>query len=304
MDTPSALEPTLTQAQAFGLLIVYCFVYILPLHASAATRASANRSRDAPEAIRARIRSVSVSTALCSLVTLLVLVRSGSIDSALHRMGYWPLGLTEAAKALLLTGLLFAGPLYECLLVDGVWTQWLRLEPLRQVWAEWPPWRNMVAGPVTEECLFRSAAVPLLLLAGTTVRDIVFYSPLIFGLAHLHHFYEFRITHPQTPLAVAIARSVLQLMYTSIFGAYATFIFLRTGSLLAAISIHTLCNCMGLPRLWGAVEPYWLTPSMLSRPGSVLTWTTLYYALLLGGSTLWWLNLYSLTRSPMSLIDF
>src|SRR5689334_16969362 len=86
----------------------------------------------------------------------------------------------------------------------------------------------------------------------------IFLTPVIFGLAHIHHFYEFRITHPNVPSAAAIARSVLQFSYTTLFGAYATFLFLRTGSLLAATVAHSFCNVMGLPRIWGLVEPYWL----------------------------------------------
>lgn len=60
-------------------------------------------------------------------------------------MGYWPLGLLEAATSLFLTALLFAGPLYERLFIDGAWHAWLRLEPLNAVWSDWPSWRNFVA---------------------------------------------------------------------------------------------------------------------------------------------------------------
>jgi hypothetical protein len=60
-------------------------------------------------------------------------------------MGYWPLGLAEAAKTLGLTALLFAAPLYERLLIDGCWEDWLTLKPLAMVWADWPAWRNFVA---------------------------------------------------------------------------------------------------------------------------------------------------------------
>ena len=49
-------------------------------------------------------------------------------------------------------------------------------------------------GPVSEECLFRSASVPLLLLAGVSTKSTIFLSPIVFGLAHAHHFYEFRIS--------------------------------------------------------------------------------------------------------------
>lgn len=177
----------------------------------------------------------------------------------------------------------------------------------------WPPLRKRVTdqcrffcgqGPFTEECLFRSAAVPLLLLAGSDSTNIILRSPLVFGLAHLHHFYEFRITHPQTPLIAAAARSIFQFLYTYIFGVYATFILMRTGSLLAAISAHALCNSIGLPRLWGSVEPYWLFRHDPSGPPSPAIWTALYYILLVAGFALWHSNLYILTESPMALAVF
>ncbi|KAG6042171.1 hypothetical protein E4U41_003917 [Claviceps citrina] len=293
-------EPEISQFRAFCLLIIYCLIYVLPLYASSATRAAAGRPRDAPEAIRARIRSASFSTFLCSLATFLIIGNSSmSLDnSPWTLMGYWPLGMVEACRSLLLTCLLFLGPLYEHLLIDGSWRRWPSLDGFKHVWSDWAVWRNMVAGPITEECLFRSSAVPLLLMAGCSVNCIIFFSPLIFGISHLHHFYEFRVTHPQTPLAMAIARSVLQLSYTTLFGAYATFLFLRTRSLLAVVLVHTFCNFMGLPRLWGSLQPHWL----IEEAPSTLIWSITYYALLLIGLALWWQNLLPLTTSSTALI--
>lgn len=68
-----------------------------------------------------------------------------SLGDGGHIMGYWPLGLGEAGRALFLTTLLFAAPLYESIILDGAWQQWLRLEPLRHVLVDWPAWRNIVA---------------------------------------------------------------------------------------------------------------------------------------------------------------
>ncbi|KAH7140552.1 hypothetical protein EDB81DRAFT_798161 [Dactylonectria macrodidyma] len=290
---------------AVALLIVYTLVYVIPLYFSAATRPSPTRSRDAPEAIRARIFVVSLSTAVCSLLTLALLsFQLSSQQQPLHLMGYWPIGLIDAARALWLTALLFAGPLYESLVIDGVAREWLTLEPLKELWVDWPTWRNMVAGPITEECLFRSAAVPLLLQAGASLTGTVFLSPLVFGLAHLHHFYEFRITHPQTPLPVAIARSILQLSYTSLFGAYATFLIMRTGSLLAVILVHAFCNCMGLPRVWGLLTPFWLSDRDPAAALPRKIWTAVYYVLLVCGLVAWWQNLFSLTETTMALVEF
>ncbi|KAI1074073.1 hypothetical protein F5B20DRAFT_564766 [Whalleya microplaca] len=213
-------------------------------------------------------------------------------------MGYWPPGLAETGKSLFLTAVLFAGPLYETLVVDGAWPVWLSRQPWERRYGEWTTWRNIVAGPLTEEVLFRSASVPLMLLAQTSVSKTIFLSPLIFGLAHVHHFYEFRVTHPQVPVATGVLRSLVQLSYTTLFGAYVTFLFLRTGSLLAIVVVHAFCNCMGLPRFWGRVEP--LPQGGNNRP-SVL-WTVVYYVLLVAGAVGWWRNLGVLTGSENALV--
>jgi len=145
---------------------------------------------------------------------------------------------------------------------------------------------------------------------------------VIFGLAHIHHFYEFRLTHPRTPLLGALLRSLFQLVYTTLFGAYATFLFLRTGSLLVAIVAHTFCNWMGLPRLWGRLEG---SVETLSRPdyaknwqkrnedqniktevrgaeGISIIWTLTYYFLLVVGAFGWWKMLWPLTESKSTLM--
>jgi prenyl protein peptidase len=158
--------------------------------------------------------------------------------------------------------------------------------------------------------LFRSASVPLMLLAETSVTKTIFLSPIIFGLAHLHHFYEFRISHPQVPVSVALFRSLLQLTYTSLFGAYATFLFLRTGSLLAIFVVHAFCNCMGFPRFWGRVEPVSAGADHQmgkdAKPGETgepsILWSVVYYVLLIAGAVLWWRNLGSLTKSAYELV--
>lgn len=159
---------------------------------------------------------------------------------------------------------------------------------------------NSLQGPVTEECLFRSAVVPLLVLATASPSSIIFLSPLVFGGAHVHHFYEFRLTNPGVPIYAAVARTVIQLTYTSVFGAYVTFLFLQTGSLLAVVLVHALCNSLGLPRVWGYMEPYWL-PVNTSR-AMLLKWTIPYYVLLVGGLVCWWRKLHSLTDSPLGLL--
>lgn len=165
--------------------------------------------------------------------------------------------------------------------------------------------RCLEQGPVTEEILFRSAGIPLMLLAKTSVTKTIFLTPIIFGLAHMNHFYEFRISHPQVPVAAAALRSVFQFCFTTLFGAYATFVFLRGGSLLSVCLIHAFCNSMGLPRLWGRVEPPAAAGEFAedgqTRKPKATGLTVAYYLLLVTGAVLFYQNIFLLTKSPLEL---
>ncbi|KAH6671624.1 CAAX prenyl protease [Plectosphaerella plurivora] len=305
-EDPAASPGLFGPLSACGILIIYTLVYVLPLYGSTATRPSPTLSRDDPAVIRARIRSVRSSTTVCLLSTFLILLYfgQGTIWAHLHAMGFWPVGFRETLATLTLTGTLFAGPLYETLFIDGWWRDMISTQAWRQTWTSLITWRNIVVGPVTEELLFRSAAVPLFLLARLSMVKTIFLTPVIFGLAHIHHFYEFRITHPRVPLAAAVARSVMQFTYTTLFGAYATYLFIRTGSLLAAVAAHAFCNAMGLPRVWGRVEPYWLSHlSSDIHQKACLKWTVIYYIILVLGAWGWWQGLEPLTSSDMALFN-
>lgn len=59
-------------------------------------------------------------------------------------MGYWPIGILESALCLILTAILFAAPLYETLLIEGVWEDWRGLGPIIRIWTQLTTWRNIV----------------------------------------------------------------------------------------------------------------------------------------------------------------
>lgn len=127
--------------------VLYTFLYVIPFYLSPKTRPSATLSRDAPSVIRARITAVSLTCAVTSLTTFAILVRTGGYGNnvALHALGYWPVGLGASVRALFLTALLFMGPLFETLVVEGGWREWLTLAPVKEVLGEWTAWRNIVA---------------------------------------------------------------------------------------------------------------------------------------------------------------
>lgn len=134
----------------------------------------------------------------------------------------------------------------------------------------------------------------------------------------MHHFYEFRLTHPDTPIWAALFRSVFQFGYTTIFGWFATFLYVRTGSLPAVISVHAFCNWCGLPRLWGRVEagiPIGPPPLRGKDDTEVskiqvadgrldICWTVGYYLLLVAGAVGFYYLLWPLSESSLALASF
>ena len=123
----------------------------------------------------------------------------------------------------------------------------------------WAILRNLFIAPISEEVIFRACIIAPLLSShkhdngqSLSPTQICWIAPLFFGVAHLHHFYE---QYRRLPLLQRTKQAILQLIvgllfqltYTTLFGAYASHLFIRTGSLLAVILVHIFCNYMGLP---------------------------------------------------------
>ncbi|PNH09067.1 CAAX prenyl protease 2 [Tetrabaena socialis] len=75
---------------------------------------------------------------------------------------------------------------------------------------------------------------------------VVLLTPLFFGAAHLHHAAEL-VRHQGATLRRAAATVCFQMAYTTIFGWFATYLFLRTGHLAAPVAAHIFCNWAGFP---------------------------------------------------------
>jgi prenyl protein peptidase len=88
---------------------------------------------------------------------------------------------------------------------------------------------------------------------------------------------------------MAVVSSLAQFTYTTPFGWFAVFVFLRTGSVWPAVAVHTFCNYMGAPSL-SVGGPKWLS--------------YVYYALLLGGSWGFYKLLWPLTESSNAFVQF
>lgn len=261
------------------------------------------------------------SVFLCSVLTVYIISTRAELSSLqlLHLLGWYPFSPFDVARVLSLTVLLFAGPLFEKGVIESGWRNWATGQDLHETLSSWIGWRNYIAGPFTEEVLFRSLLLSLHLLIRPFPSQsiIIFVTPLYFGIAHIHHFYEYTLTHPFTPLPPALLRSIVQFGYTTVFGWYAAFLFLRSGNLWGVVVVHGFCNWMGLPRLWGRVGGVAIEGGVVGGPvrgkedtdrsteGAQklsLAWTAAYYIILIAGAGAWWKALWVLSKSERELM--
>ncbi|CAG0879979.1 unnamed protein product [Cyprideis torosa] len=203
-------------------------------------------SRDHPIVIKRRFLSITIACVLAFalvwfLLSHLAFVEIGSL------LGFRSAGFCPAVVLpVLLTVVLSTGPLYMKHL-DGSLRWSLSWDCFRRSVVDLTWWRNIIVAPLSEEFIYRSAIVPVLKHGAFSDRTVVFLSPLMFGVAHFHHMIEnLRLG---MPLMNAIFLSSFQFFYTSIFGAYSTFLFLRTGHFVAPFLVHAFCNALGVPNL-------------------------------------------------------
>ncbi|KAE8212470.1 hypothetical protein CF327_g3897 [Tilletia walkeri] len=161
-----------------------------------------------------------------------------------------PLGLTTS---------LFLGPLFETWLDeellpgqrDWSWKECVASK-FDNIWAL----RNYIIAPLTEELVFRACILNFHHASGASKSTLVFVTPLYFGVAHLHHAWESYVQGGRTKQALVrgVLQSCFQFAFTSVFGWYANFLFLRTNSIISAVLCHSFCNMMGFPNPAGAIQ--------------------------------------------------
>jgi prenyl protein peptidase len=104
---------------------------------------------------------------------------------------------------------------------------------------------------MTEEFVFRACIIAILHEAGYSIKHLIYVSPLYFGIAHLHHAWGNYKQWGGTARALrnALLSSTFQFAYTTVFGWYASYLFVRTGNVWSPVLCHSFCNYMGFPEL-------------------------------------------------------
>jgi len=135
---------------------------------------------------------------------------------------------------------LFAGSAYS-LLLPG--------DKFRSPWSSRPRavvLRVLVVSPVLEEIVFREQFVRWLVSRG--VKDVpllVFGSPVAFSAAHVQNLVVNVVRGMD--LRTAGASCLLQIVYTYLFGIYATILLLETGNVWVCVAAHVVANGFGFP---------------------------------------------------------
>jgi prenyl protein peptidase len=110
---------------------------------------------------------------------------------------------------------------------------------------QWIFTRNYFVAPFTEEIIFRGCMVPVLSATKLTNISVTFIAPLFFGFAHVHHAIV-KLQQGQNKMHVFF-ETCFQFLYTSLFGFYASYAYIKKRSLVGVILCHAFCNWMGLP---------------------------------------------------------
>jgi prenyl protein peptidase len=146
--------------------------------------------------------------------------------------------------SLFLTMVLFAGPIVQNFMNRNI-KYALSSENKLDTLTDLTVWRNYIISPFTEEFVFRSCMIPLLIPHLGFVKTVLI-TPLFFGMAHLHHIIEGYCLNQQSFKMLCI-QHLFQFTYTYIFGAYSSYLFIRTGSFFSSFFSHAFCNLMGFP---------------------------------------------------------
>ncbi|EJU02489.1 Abi-domain-containing protein [Dacryopinax primogenitus] len=221
--------------------------YVAPLYLWRPAKVGPGKDRNHPDVIKSRLLAITFSSLIDCGIVYYIASRTiaGNISSTLSLLGFqWPTN----SRSFLLTPVIYGGTLLSCALS--------RRFPQHESLRSWTGIRNYLVAPITEEIVFRSCCLAFAGLAGQSLGYQVWVTPLYFGIAHLHHGWE---TYKQggksrRALQRAITATLIQFTYTSLFGAFASFLTVRTQSILPALISHVFCNFMGLPSMFSEEE--------------------------------------------------
>lgn len=170
---------------------------------------------------------------------------------------------TDACFGALVTGVVYFGPLMSLLIryaiseeestVDAFQYLFGHHNENKERFGALVPIRDVLLAPFFEEFIFRGVLLTVLLGRrpgtreddGVSIVAAIYISPLLFGLAHINHYFGLRKVYGH---AKALQSVAFQFIYTTLFGILAGTAFYRCKAGLAgAWSLHASMNAFGVP---------------------------------------------------------
>ena len=170
---------------------------------------------------------------------------------------------TDACFGALVTGVVYFGPLMSLLIryaiseeestVDAFQYLFGHHNENKERFGALVPIRDVLLAPFFEEFIFRGVLLTVLLGRrhgtreddGVSIAAAIYISPLLFGLAHINHYFGLRKVYGH---AKALQSVAFQFIYTTLFGVLAGTAFYRCKAGLAgAWSLHASMNAFGVP---------------------------------------------------------
>ncbi|CAG8488284.1 10173_t:CDS:2, partial [Ambispora leptoticha] len=225
---------TLSTTSSISLCLLFTISSVGGLYVFKDARISGrNRvSNNHPRVIVQRVKAVTTTCLLSFLEVWLIFRWEGAfvsvsdlsilrqLSTTLNLIGFtlpsrYQILFNQATLPLFLTSILFLGPLL---------VMWFDQELPFQARFNW--YRDVIA----------------------LMRSLIGFRNYIF-VTHIHHAWEYYVNNGKNKQAamIGILQSLMQFTYTTLYGWYATFLFLRTGNMLPLFLCHSFCNMMGFP---------------------------------------------------------
>lgn len=106
--------------------------------------------------------------------------------------------------------------------------------------------RDHVFAPITEELVYRSVILTLFHEQGKTWYTM-YLTPLLFGIAHVHHGYQLWRQYGDLPVTSIVFGTAFQTLYTTVFGILTNYLFYKYHIVWSCIVVHGVCNLLGFP---------------------------------------------------------
>ncbi|CUM66921.1 uncharacterized protein PRCAT00004606001 [Priceomyces carsonii] len=221
------------------LALVVSFLYVASIYCYQPNTLK-GRHRDENVVIKHRLKRVSIACFVATVLVLVVLVHLGTYSgyAAVFRALQLKYNGQALANCILSMSVLYCGPLInqvkqatladnlrDCLCLQG--------------------FRDYIFAPLTEEYIYRALVLTILEPQGDH-KFLIIFTPLLFGIAHLHHGYELYHVQKRGMFETFVIITV-QFIYTTLFGILENYVFFKYSNLITCVMVHSLCNFMGFP---------------------------------------------------------